>query len=161
MSSRRSERPGTATGTTFTINFPEMQFYILDPLNPEAINQFLSHHQLSHNEINDRLGTTGNDLEDVDFANDNERRAWLDLNFTEHQTWVTATGPSEGKATITIDGVSKGTIDLYSPTVNWRVPEAFTGLTSGAHTILVTVLGTKDRAATGTQVVVDAFVVDS
>jgi hypothetical protein len=73
--------------------------------------------------------------------------------------WVTATGPSDGMAGVTIDGISRGTVDLYSPTVHWRIAESYAGLASGPHTIVVTVLGTKDASSTGTQVVVDAFVV--
>ena len=62
-------------------------------------------------------------------------------------------------AGVTIDGISRGTVDLYSPTVHWRIAESYAGLASGPHTIVVTVLGTKDASSTGTQVVVDAFVV--
>jgi hypothetical protein len=39
------------------------------------------------------------------------------------------------------------------------VAEAYTGLASGSHTIVVTVLGTKNASSKGTKVVVDAFVV--
>src|SRR5439155_17109818 len=31
--------------------------------------------------------------------------------------WVTATGPAYGQAQVTIDGVSKGTVDLYTSSV--------------------------------------------
>jgi hypothetical protein len=76
-------------------------------------------------------------------------------------TWVTATGPSEGKATVSVDGSVVETVDLYSPTVVWQVAEPIVGLTSGSHTILITVLGAKDAVSAGTQVVVDAFIVGS
>ena len=96
------------------------------------------------------------------YRSDGKAKATSSLTFTGMGvTWVTATGPSEGKATVTIDGVNRGTIDLYSPIVQWQVMEPYAGLASGTHTILITVLGTKDAASAGTQVVVDAFVVSS
>jgi hypothetical protein len=73
-------------------------------------------------------------------------------------TWVTATGPSDGRAQVLIDGVLKGTFDLYASTAHWQATHLFLGLTSGAHTIVVKVLGTKNASSTGTKVVVDAFI---
>ncbi len=73
--------------------------------------------------------------------------------------WVTATGPGYGQAQVTIDGVSKGTVDLYQPSVQWQVLESYSGLSSGSHTIVVKVLGKKNASSTGTGVVVDAFIV--
>ncbi len=75
--------------------------------------------------------------------------------------WITATGPSYGKATVSIDGISKGTVDLYASSVHWQVVKSYAGLASGSHTIVVTVLGTKNASSTGTNVVVDAFVAHS
>jgi hypothetical protein len=74
-------------------------------------------------------------------------------------TWVTATGPADGQAQVLIDGVLKGTFDLYSSTTHWQVAHPFSGLTSAAHTIVVKVLGTKNASSTGTKVIVDAFIV--
>jgi hypothetical protein len=73
--------------------------------------------------------------------------------------WVTATGPAYGQAQVTIDGVSKGTVDLYQASAQWQVLQSYTGLSSGPHTIVVKVTGTKNTSSTGTGVVVDAFVV--
>jgi hypothetical protein len=93
------------------------------------------------------------------YRTDGKAKATSSLAFTgTGVTWVTATGPSEGKATVTVDGSVVETVDLYSPTVAWQVAEAITGLTSGSHTIIITVLGTKDAVSAGTQVVVDAFI---
>ncbi len=72
--------------------------------------------------------------------------------------WVTATGPF-GKATVTIDGVAKGTVDLYAKTTAWRVVKSFAGLARGPHTVVVKALGTKHASSPSTRVVVDAFVV--
>jgi Divergent InlB B-repeat domain len=73
--------------------------------------------------------------------------------------WVTAFGRTYGKAGVTIDGVSKGTVDLYRSATTWQAKVSFGGLTSGAHAMVIKVLGTKSGASTGTDVVVDGFVV--
>jgi predicted outer membrane repeat protein len=74
--------------------------------------------------------------------------------------WVTLKGPDQGKAQVTIDGVSRGTFDLYSPTVQWQfVPKTFSGLANKAHTLVVKVLGTKNAKSKGVNVAVDAFIV--
>jgi len=72
-------------------------------------------------------------------------------------TWYTATGRSKGKAEVSIDGASKGVVDLYSRGGGFRVPKTFDGLEGGAHEITIRVLGRERAAATGTEVVVDAF----
>jgi hypothetical protein len=96
------------------------------------------------------------------YRTDGRAKATSSLTFTGTSvTWVTAAGPSAGMAGVMIDGVSKGTIDLYAPVVQWQLAESYAGLASGSHTIVVTVLGTRNTASAGTQVVVDAFVVDS
>ncbi|MGB8644471.1 MAG: hypothetical protein WCF84_04490 [Anaerolineae bacterium] len=74
--------------------------------------------------------------------------------------WVTMTGPDQGKATVTI-GATTYTVDLYSATQQWNVNKTYSGLTSGAHTITIKVSGTKNAASTGTNVAVDAFVVNN
>lgn len=73
-------------------------------------------------------------------------------------TWVTRKGPAQGKALVTIDGVNKGTFDLYGATVQ-KYSKSFTGLSSAAHTIVVKVTGTKNASASGTNVAVDGFTV--
>ena len=96
------------------------------------------------------------------YRTDGKANAHSSLTFTgTGVAWVTAFGPSGGKASVTIDGVLVAMIDSYAPTVQWQVTESFAGLATGSHKILVTVLGTKNTASMGTQVVVDAFVVAS
>jgi trimeric autotransporter adhesin len=65
---------------------------------------------------------------------------------------------SRGQADIFINGVFETTIDTYSPTVqlNTLLFEK-TGLTHGNHEIKVVVKGTKNPAASGTQISIDAF----
>ncbi|RJX22064.1 MAG: hypothetical protein C4570_01785 [Ammonifex sp.] len=71
--------------------------------------------------------------------------------------WVTAKGPSYGKAEVFIDGVSKGVFDLYNATQVWQHLISFTGLASGSHTIAIVALRQKNASSTGYGVVVDAF----
>ena len=72
-------------------------------------------------------------------------------------TWFTATGRSKGKAEVSIDGVAKGVVDLYAKQAGFRVARTFGGLEPGRHEIAIRVLGRGRGAATGTEVVVDAF----
>ncbi|MGI8681256.1 MAG: fibronectin type III domain-containing protein [Mycobacteriales bacterium] len=74
--------------------------------------------------------------------------------------WITAIGPGYGQVSVRVDGGAAVTLDLYSPAQQWGVTgRAFTGLTPGPHTVVIKVLGTKNAAASGTDVVMDAFVV--
>lgn len=73
-------------------------------------------------------------------------------------TWFTVTGPGHGKASVWIDGHSKGTFNQYAPSVHTKVARSFIGLARGPHTITVRVLGQKGSPqATDAQVAVDAF----
>jgi hypothetical protein len=71
-------------------------------------------------------------------------------------TWVTRTGPDQGKAKVVIDGGTPVTVDLYSAT-NAAFSKVFSGLPSKAHTVVITVLHTKNAASTGFTVRLDAF----
>ncbi len=73
--------------------------------------------------------------------------------------WKTARGKAYGKASVMIDGVSRGTINLYQVATAWQSVVSFPGLLPGTHTLLIQVLGQKDANATGKTVVVDGFVV--
>ena len=73
-------------------------------------------------------------------------------------TWYTITGPTQGKASVSIDGHVRGTFNQYASTVHTKVAHAFRGLANGAHTITVRVLGQVGApVASDTQVVIDAF----
>lgn len=73
--------------------------------------------------------------------------------------WITRKGPDQGKAQVLIDGVNKGTFDLYSANATPNVQLSFGRLASQAHTIVVKVLGTQNASSTDKNVVVDGFVV--
>jgi len=72
-------------------------------------------------------------------------------------TWYTVTGPSQGKAAVSIDGVRLGSFDQFASRPAFRVARGFEGLARGPHTIVIRVLGSGSRSATDTQVVIDAF----
>jgi hypothetical protein len=72
--------------------------------------------------------------------------------------WISTRGADRGIVEVRIDGVLKGTVDLYNATLQGRrIVFAATGLTPGQHTIEVRVLGTKNAASSGFRVDVDAF----
>lgn len=73
-------------------------------------------------------------------------------------TWYTHEGPYEGIAKVLIDGVDKGTFDLYTPTDHYQHPIQFKGLTNSKHTIRVKVLGRSSSKSNGyNEIPIDAF----
>lgn len=73
--------------------------------------------------------------------------------------WLSLKGPDQGKAQVLIDGVNKGTIDLYSPTLQYQFSKSFGQLSNVKHALIIQVLGTKNSNASDTKVAVDAFIV--
>lgn len=69
-----------------------LTFYILDPVPDFDLQSWLRRHQQSHNDINSALNIQGVDLTDVDFKRQDEREAWAELHWSEHQQWQEATG---------------------------------------------------------------------
>jgi SpoIID/LytB domain protein len=71
---------------------------------------------------------------------------------------LTKTAPYYGKATVTLDGGTPVTVDMYSPTVLYQQPVYNTGnLAAGIHTLTIEWTGTKNAASAGYMVGVDAF----
>ena len=73
--------------------------------------------------------------------------------------WITTKGKAYGMASVTIDGVGMGTIDLYQSATAWQSDVSFSGLSGGSHTLVIQVLGQKNASSTSTKVAVDGFVV--
>jgi len=72
-------------------------------------------------------------------------------------TWYTMTGPSQGRATVYVDGVAKGKVNNWSAATRWHVPRTVKGLKAGTHTLKVVVAGRKGATkGTGTGVAFDA-----
>jgi hypothetical protein len=72
-------------------------------------------------------------------------------------TYVFTRAPNRGLAEILIDGIGKGTADLYSVDVQWQSRLDFAGLTAGRHVVVLRVLGQKRPASQGLFVDLDAF----
>ena len=72
-------------------------------------------------------------------------------------TWVTMTGPHEGRATVYVDGVKKASVNNWSAATKWGVARTVKGLKAGTHKLRVVVAGRKGSTkGTGTDVVLDA-----
>jgi hypothetical protein len=73
-------------------------------------------------------------------------------------SWISTTGPDRGKADVYIDGVRKKTIDLYTATAGPRLTVyTVNGLSAGAHTLEIRVLGTQNPSSTTSRVDIDGF----
>jgi bacillopeptidase F len=72
-------------------------------------------------------------------------------------TWVSRKASDQGIAAVTIDGVSKGTVNLYAASPVAQSTRTYSGLPAGSHIITIKNTGTKASAATGTNIAVDAF----
>ncbi len=72
--------------------------------------------------------------------------------------WIARTGPSLGKARVSVDGAAPVEVDTYSPVLAYQqvVFEA-SGLGGGFHTIAIWRTGTRSAASTGNDVVLDAI----
>ena len=71
--------------------------------------------------------------------------------------WVTAKGPDQGRAKVSIDGVVVKTVDNYAAQRALGVTRSFGGLSEGVHTLRIVVLGDARPAASGELVSVDGF----
>lgn len=90
----------------------------------------------------------------------NTKNDTLTFKFTGKSVkWFSVKGPDQGKAQVRIDGVDKGTFDLYSTTPQYQFIKTFKKLTAGKHTLTLKVLGTKNTDATDTNVTFDGFIV--
>jgi hypothetical protein len=94
----------------------------------------------------------------LSYSNDPGASARLSFKGTEI-TWVYALAGNRGIGSVKIDGIPRGDIDLYSPTIIWQSRTTFAGLAQGKHTFEVTVSGLKDDPATDRYIDVDALVV--
>ena len=93
------------------------------------------------------------------YAVEHLARASVSFTFRGRKvTWFMVTGPSQGKAEVSIDGRSEGTFNQYASGFHYKVGRTFKELAKGDHTITVTVLGRKGSTkGTDRQVAVDAF----
>jgi beta-galactosidase GanA len=72
--------------------------------------------------------------------------------------WISSKDANHGIADVYLDGTKVATVDGYAPSkVNQQVFYAADGLPDGQHTLRIAVTGTRNPAASGTFVVVDAI----
>jgi SpoIID/LytB domain protein len=71
--------------------------------------------------------------------------------------WLAKRKSTYGIAKLTLDGASKGTVDLYSATETYGKVWETGALASGTHTLTIEWTGTKNASATGKNIAVDAF----
>ena len=78
--------------------------------------------------------------------------------FEGHElTYVFTRASNRGTATVSIDGASKGTIDLYSAEPEWQSSARFTGLGEGRHLLVIRATGQRRAASTASFVDLDAL----
>lgn len=66
--------------------------YQLDPIPFNSFEDFLNNNQQAHNDMTGTLGISGADLQDVDIANESQKRAWIFLHAQEHRDVELALG---------------------------------------------------------------------
>ena len=73
-------------------------------------------------------------------------------------SWIGGRSPGTGIARILVDGTQVAQVDTYSKTEEIRVPMVtVNGLSNASHTLTIEVTGSKNAAASGALIVVDAF----
>jgi hypothetical protein len=63
----------------------ELTDYLVDPINPDNIKQFLQNNAALHTDMNSILQSQSSDLLDVKVDDPQQLSAWIDLNYQEHQ----------------------------------------------------------------------------
>ena len=67
---------------------------------------------------------------------------------------------NRGMASVTIDGVEQGSVDLYSPTDEWQSRTRFCCFAPGRHVAVIRVTGTANPRSSGKFIDVDSFTVE-
>lgn len=75
-------------------------------------------------------------------------------------TYVFTRAANRGSAEVLIDGISRGTVDLYASGNEWQSGYRVCCLAPGRHTAVVRVLGKSRKESTGRFVDIDRFVVE-
>lgn len=59
--------------------------YVIDPINPDSLQQFLQDNASLHTDMNGILKSQSSDLLDVDISDPKQLDSWINLNYQEHQ----------------------------------------------------------------------------
>jgi hypothetical protein len=65
-------------------NVTGLQQFILSPIDPNEMGQWLYNHQVAHDQANAALGTSGYNLLSFDLQDEDQFQEWLRANATEH-----------------------------------------------------------------------------
>jgi hypothetical protein len=85
-----------------------------------------------------------------------DRAASCQFRFTGSKiTYYFTRAYNRGQASVEIDGVPKGTIDLYSAQAGWQAHATYDHLGEGPHTIVI-----RHAGAVGTFIDIDQLVVE-
>ena len=66
--------------------------FILSPMDKDDVGMWLYQHAIMHSQMNQAVGTSGNDLLSLDWSDPDQFAQWLRLNATEHQAVSAALG---------------------------------------------------------------------
>jgi hypothetical protein len=75
-------------------------------------------------------------------------------------TYVFTRAPNRGFANVSIDGIAKGMVDLYSPQIEWQARPTFCCLGQGRHLVVISVTGRKNPQSTAAFVDLESFFVE-
>jgi hypothetical protein len=75
-------------------------------------------------------------------------------------TYTYTKAPNRGLAEVIIDGSSQGTVDLYSPNIEWQTHTRFCCFEAGKHVAVIRVAGRANPKSTGLFIDLDSFTVE-
>jgi hypothetical protein len=75
-------------------------------------------------------------------------------------TYSYTKAPNRGMALVSVDGVDQGTVDLFSPKIEWQSHTRFCCFAAGRHIGVIRVAGRADPRSTGLFIDVDSFTVE-
>ena len=90
------------------------------------------------------------------YTDDPAAAARFSFEGTELRYWYTKAF-NRGLAEVFVDGVSKGVVDLYSPTIEWQSSSVFGGLPPGRHNLEIRATGRHRAASTDSYIDIDAL----
>jgi len=90
------------------------------------------------------------------YTNDPMAAARFSFDGAELRYWHTK-APNRGLADVVIDGISRGTVDLYGPAISWQVVSSFSGLAPGHHAVEIRATGRHDPRSSDAYIDIDAL----
>lgn len=75
------DRIRAAIKTKFGVNLSDYQ---IDPINPNAMDDFMQNNSQLHTDMNGVLGLQSADLQDADIGDEKQFSAWVRLHYQEH-----------------------------------------------------------------------------